>query len=91
MLQGVLIDQTIEVLLQCTGDFRWSTGAWAICQTRCAFAGKAMDPLAQGGIGQGERVGDGLQALPFDDVAHSLLGHGGRCGLLWSALRRYLR
>jgi hypothetical protein len=72
MLQGVLIDQTIEVLLQCTGDFRWSTGAWAICQTLCAFAGKAMAPLAQGGIGQGERVGDGLQALPFDDGAPSL-------------------
>ena len=72
MLQGVLIDQAIEVLFQLAGDFGRSTGARAVDQTLRALAGKAMDPLAQGGIGKGERVGDGLKTLPFDDVAHGL-------------------
>ena len=31
-----------------------------------------MDPLAQGGRGKRERIGDGLQPLPFDDMAHGL-------------------
>ena len=31
-----------------------------------------MDPLAHGGRGQLKRVGDGLEALPLDDVAHGL-------------------
>jgi hypothetical protein len=31
-----------------------------------------MDPLAQGGIGKLERVGDGLEALPFHDIAYGL-------------------
>jgi hypothetical protein len=30
MLLGVLIDQAIEVLFQCTGDFEGSTGSGAI-------------------------------------------------------------
>jgi hypothetical protein len=34
--------------------------------------GKAMDPLAQGGIGKLERVGDRLQTLPSDDLAYGL-------------------
>jgi len=36
------------------------------------LAGKSIDPLAQGGIRKLERVRDGLQTLPFDDVAHGL-------------------
>jgi hypothetical protein len=31
-----------------------------------------MDPLAQGRRGKLERVGDGLQTLPFDDGAYGL-------------------
>jgi len=31
-----------------------------------------MDPLAQGGVRKLEGVGDGLEALPFDDLAHGL-------------------
>ena len=34
--------------------------------------GKAMDPLAQRGIGKGQCVRDGLQALAFDDFTHGL-------------------
>ena len=72
MLQGVLIDQAIEVLFQRAGDCGRSTRTRAIPQTLCAVAGKTMDPLAQGGRGKRERIGDGVQTLPFDDVAHGL-------------------
>ena len=72
VLQGVLIDQSIEVLCQRAGDCGRSTRARAISQPLRAVAGKTMDPLAQGGIGKRERIGDGLQPLPFDDMAHGL-------------------
>jgi len=72
VLERVLVDETIEVLLQLARDFGWSTGARAIHQPLRALVGKAMDPLAQGGIRKLERVGDGLQALAFDDGAYGL-------------------
>ena len=72
MLQGVLVGETIEVLFQLASHFGRSTRARAIHQPLRALMGKAMNPLAQGGIGKGKRVGDGLQALAFDDVAYDL-------------------
>jgi hypothetical protein len=72
MLQRVLLDQAIEVLFQLTGDFGWSPGARAVDQALGALVGKAMDPFSQSGIGERERVGDGLQAVPVDDLAHGL-------------------
>ena len=72
MLQGVLVDEAIEVLFQRAGHFGWATGAGAVDKARGAFMRKAIDPLAQSGIGKLERVGDGLQALAFDDFAHRL-------------------
>jgi hypothetical protein len=67
-----LIDQTIEVLFQLARDFGRATGARAIHETLRALVGKAVDPLAQGRIGKVQRVGDRLEALAFDDVAHRL-------------------
>ena len=72
MLKRVLLDQTIEMFFSRTGEFGGTTGALTIHQARRALVRKVMDPLAQGGIGKLERVGDGLQALPFHDVAHGL-------------------
>ena len=72
MLQGVLIDEAIEVLFQLARDFGRSTGAWAVNETWRALVGKAMDPLAQRGIGKVQRVRDCLKALAFDDFAHCL-------------------
>ena len=72
ILQGVLINETIEVSFQCTGHFGRSPGAGTIAQALGALVGKAIDPLAEGGIGQRERIGDGLQALPFDDFTDCL-------------------
>jgi hypothetical protein len=72
VLQGVLINEAIEVLFQRTGDCGRSTRARAVDEALRALVGKAMDPLPQSGIGKGQRVGDGLEALAFDDVAHRL-------------------
>ena len=72
MLQRVLIDEAIEVLFQVAGHFGRSTGAGTIEQALGALVGKAIDPFAEGGIGKGEGVRDGLQALAFDDLAHGL-------------------
>jgi hypothetical protein len=72
MLEGVFIHEAIEVLGQGTGDFRGSPGAGAIHQALDTLVREAMDPLAQGGIGNVERVGNCLEALSFDDLAHGL-------------------
>ena len=72
MLEGVLLDEAIEVLFQLARDFGRSTGARAIYQARHALVGKAVAPFAESGIGKVERVGGSLEALAFDDLAHGL-------------------
>ena len=72
MLQGVLIDEAIEVLFQLTRDFGRSTRARSIHQALYPLVGKAVDPFAQGGVGKGQRLGDSLETLPFDDIAYGL-------------------
>jgi len=72
MLQGVLLDKALEVLFQRARDFGGAPGAGAVQEAWRALMGKAMDPLAQRGIGKGQRVRDGLEALTFDDFPHRL-------------------
>ena len=72
MLQGVLIDEAVEMLFECPRDFRGSTGARAIHQALDTLIGKAMHPFAPGRIGKLERVRDVLQALSFDDFTDGL-------------------
>ena len=72
VLQRVLVDETIEVVRQRTRHFRWSTGAGAISAALHPLGGKAMDPFAQRGIRERQRVGDGLEALPADDIPDGL-------------------
>jgi hypothetical protein len=67
-----LIHEAIEMLFQRTGKFGRSTRARAVDEAWRALVGKAMDPFAQGRIGKLEGVGNRLEALPFDDVAHGL-------------------
>jgi len=62
----------MEMLCQRTGKFGRSTRARAVDEAWRALVGKAMDPCAQGRIGKLEGVGNRLEALPFDDVAHGL-------------------
>ena len=72
MLEGVLVDEPIEVLCQRAGHFGWATRAGAVHQALDPLVGEAMDPLAQRGIGKVERVGHRLEALAFDDITHGL-------------------
>ena len=72
MLQGVLIDEAIEVLFQGGSHFGRAPGAGTIAQALGALMSKAIDPLAEGRIGKRERIGDPLEALPFDDLADRL-------------------
>jgi hypothetical protein len=72
MLERVLVDEAIEVLCQGIRHFRWATRAGAIHQALYPLVGKAMDPFPQRAIGKVERVRDGLEAVPCDDVTHSL-------------------
>jgi len=72
MLEGVLIDEAIEVLFQRAGHFGGATRAGAVHQALDPLVGEAMDPLAQSGIGKVQRVGHCLEAAPLDDVAHGL-------------------
>jgi hypothetical protein len=78
-----LLDAALEGLCPRARDVRRAPGAWAGAAAWRALGGKAMDPLAQRGIGQRPGVGDGVEALALDDVAH---GWGtaeapSRCGL----------
>ena len=72
VLQGVLINEVIEVLFQLARDFGRSPGARAVDEPPRPLVRKPIDPLPQGRIRKLERVGDGLQALPFDHVAYGL-------------------
>jgi hypothetical protein len=72
MLKRVLIDQTIELLLQCTSHFGRSTRAGSIRQALDTLIGKALDPLSEGGIGKLKRIGDGLQTVAFDHFTDGL-------------------
>jgi hypothetical protein len=72
MLQGVVVDEAIELLFQCAGDFRRSPRAGAIHEPPRALGGKAMDPFAQRRIGKVQRLGNRLEALSCHDVADRL-------------------
>jgi hypothetical protein len=72
MLEGILVDEPIEVVCQLAGHFGWATGAGTVPQTLDPLVGEAMDPLAQRGIGKVQRVGHCLEAVSLDDFTHSL-------------------
>jgi hypothetical protein len=72
MLEGVLVDELIEVVCQLAGHFGWATGAGTVHQALDPLVGEAMDPLAQRAIGKVQRVGHGLEAVSLDDFAHRL-------------------
>jgi hypothetical protein len=81
VLRRVLVAKAIEVRSQCPGDFRRATGAGTIDQALHPLGGEAMDPFAQRGIGKVPRIRDGLEAVPWDDLADGL-GTPEHAGLL---------
>jgi len=72
VLDRVVVDEAIEVQVQCTGHCGRSTGARAVDEAPRAWGSKAMDPLTPGRRRTLEGVRNGLEALPFDDGAHGL-------------------
>jgi hypothetical protein len=72
VLKRVVVDEAIAVVCDRAGHFGRATRAGSIHQASDTLIGKAMDPFAQCGIGKVQCVGDGLEAVPFDDVAHGL-------------------
>jgi hypothetical protein len=72
MLEGVLVDEPIEVIGQRAGHFGWAPRAGAIRPALDSLAREAMDPLAQRGIGKVQRVRHRLEAVPLDDFTHGL-------------------
>jgi hypothetical protein len=56
MRERVLIDETIEVLLQLARDFARLPRSGTIEQTWCAFLVKAMHPLSHRRVGKVEAV-----------------------------------
>ena len=72
MLKRVLINETIEVLLQLARDFARCPWPGTIEQTRRAFLVKAVHPLSHRRIGKVEAVRDLLHSSPFDDFANRL-------------------
>jgi len=72
VLERVLVNEVIEVVRERAGHFGWATRAGVVGEALHPLGGKTMYPFAQRGIGKVQRVRDGLEALPFDDVTHSL-------------------
>jgi len=72
VLQGVLLDQTLEVLFQLTGHFGRSPGAWAIPQALGPLLGKALHPFSERRIGQVEGRGDGVDMVAGHDLTDGL-------------------
>jgi len=72
VLEGVLIDQAIEVLFQLARDFGRSTGARAIQQALGPLMRKALHPFSEGGIGHVEGRGDGVDMLACHDLTDGL-------------------
>jgi hypothetical protein len=71
-VEGVLVDESIEVLFQRAGHFGWASGAGATHQALDPLVGEALAPLAQCRIGKVQRVGHRVEAVPLDDCAHGL-------------------
>ena len=67
VLQGVLIDEVIEVAFQLARDFGRSPGARAVDEPPRPLVRKPIDPLPQGRIRKLECVGDRVETLPCND------------------------
>ena len=72
VLKWGVVAAASEVVRQGTHHCRWSTGAGALSEALPPLGGKAIDPLAQRGVGKVARVRDGWEARPCDDCAYGL-------------------
>ena len=72
MLEGVLVNETIEVLFQCTGDGARAARARTITQARGPLLRKALHPFAEGRIRQVEGRRDRVDMVASHDLPDRL-------------------
>jgi hypothetical protein len=72
MLEGVVIDQAIEVLFQRARDCGRSTGARSIQQALGPLLRKALHPFSACGMGHVEGRGDGVDMVACHDLTDGL-------------------
>jgi hypothetical protein len=72
VLEGVFVNEAIEVLFELARDFGWSTGGRSIQQALGPLLRKALHPFTQGRIRQVEGRGDGRDMVTRDHRTDSL-------------------
>jgi hypothetical protein len=72
VLEGVFVNEAIEVLFELARDLGWSTGARSIQQALGPLLRKALHPFTQGRIRQVEGRGDGRDMVTRDHRTDSL-------------------
>ena len=72
MLERILIDEAVEMLFECAGDFARSPGTRPIHQACHAVVGKALHPLAESRVGKVEGRRDSAAVVASDHRTDSL-------------------
>ena len=72
VLEWVLVEEASKVVRQGTRHLRRATRARPVGEALHPLVSKAMDPFTERGIGKVQRVRDGLEALPSDDITDGL-------------------
>jgi hypothetical protein len=72
MIEGVLIDEAIEVSLQLAGDLRRSPGTWPVHEALGPLLGKTLHPCAEGRIGKAKPRRDRINVVACNDLADGL-------------------
>ena len=72
MLEGVLIDELVELGFDLAGHFGGSAATGAVQKAAGTFLSKAFHPCSQGGVGQMEGGRDSFDSLPGNDLTDGL-------------------
>jgi hypothetical protein len=72
MLEGVLIDEAVQVLFEFTRHVGRATRTRTIHQTLRSLLGKALHPFAEGRIRKVKGRGDGVDVAASDDFPDGL-------------------
>ena len=72
MLERILIDEAVEMLFECAGDFARSPRTRPIHQACHAGVGKALHPFAEGRVGKVEGRRDSADVVASNDLPDGL-------------------
>jgi hypothetical protein len=68
VLEGILVNEPIEVLCECARHFGRAPRTWAIHQALRSLLGKALHPFAQSRIRKVKGRGDGMDVVASDNL-----------------------